>query len=431
MYETQWRSFNGSGDESSHTQGWTEWTAITAIDGGKSPKRIRLTDATPRIVATVEPGGAAPNSSTILPPTVDVFALDGEGAITWLRGAGDPASWRARSVDHPDGAIGLLAATTLDGFLGTTTLSHIEQLYLDTTQGISMATLTMPATDPTAAPVITWTPFAAQAKTTQLETAGSALQVGPGASALLLATGDHALAAATPDAISVLSGEPASAATPATSVPPTWFDAGAASPGKSFTDDLVAAKLDPRWRLAPASAQSQATADGLRLTSQPDGTPATLTQAALLDGSSMRVKVSGIGDGARAGLTLRFDEGDWLALTTDRAGNVQFCPSRDQKIGACQSTRATLAPDGSLWFELARAGATFLASVSMDGAKWTQLGSWSAAPTAQQAPTSDASAVWLPFTSAGLLVTGAPDVNHAPLFTSLKVVTDRARTPAE
>jgi CHAP domain-containing protein len=431
IYAAQWRSFGGSGDESSHTQGWTDWTAITATDGGKATKRIRLTDATPRIVAAVEPGGAAPNSSTILPPTVDVFALDGEGAITWLRGAGDPASWRVRSVDHPNGATGLLAATTLDGFLGTTTMSHIQQLYLATTQGISMASLTMPATDPAANPAITWTPFATLAKTTQLESAGSALQVGPGASALLLATGDHALAAATPDAISILAGEPVSAATPATSAPPTWFDAGAASPGKPFSDDLVAAKLDSRWRLAPASAQAQATASGLRLTSQPDGTPATLTQAALLDGASMRVKVGGLGDGTRAGLTLRFDEGDWLALTTDRAGNIQFCPSRDQKIGACQSTHIALAPDGSLWFELARAGATFLASVSVDGANWTQIGSWSAAPSVQQAPTSDVSAAWLPFTSAGLLVTGAPDVNHAPLFTSLTVVTDRARTTVE
>jgi regulation of enolase protein 1 (concanavalin A-like superfamily) len=145
----------------------------------------------------------------------------------------------------------------------------------------------------------------------------------------------------------------------------------------------------------------------------------------------MRVKVSGLGDGAQAGLTLRFDEGDWLALTTDRLGNIQFCPSRDQKIGACQSTHITLTPDGSLWFALSRAGPLFLASVSVDGANWTQIGSWSAASTAQQAPGSDASAVWLPFTSAGLLVTGAPDVAHAPVFVSLKVVTDHSRTPAE
>ena len=433
IYVAQWRSFNGSGDESSHTQGWTEWTAITATDGVKPSKRIRITDATPRIVATIEPGGAAPNSSTVLPPTVDVFALDGDGAITWLRGAGDPSSWRVRTVDHPGGATTLLAATTLDGFLGTTTLSHIEQLYLATTQGINMASLTMPATDPTANPAITWTPFAAQDKATQLEQVGSALQVGPGASALLLATGDHALAAATPDAISILSGEPVSAATTTASAPlPTWFDAGAASPGKSFSDDLVAAKLDPRWRLAPANAQAQATTGGLRLSSQPDGAPAMLTQAALLDGSSMRVKVSGLGDGSQAGLTLRFDEGDWLALTTDRLGNIQFCPSRDQKIGACQSTHVALAPDGSLWFELSRAGAMFLASVSVDGANWTQIGSWSAAPTSQQTlSASDASSVWLPFTSSGLLVTGAPDVAHAPVFASLKVVLDRSRTPAE
>ena len=428
LYEAPWRSLNGSGDESLPSQGGAEWTAISATEGGKAPKRLRLTDVTSRLVATVEPSGVAPNSSTLLPPMVDLFALDGDGAITWLRGTGDPSGWRARAVDHPGGALALLAATTLDGFLGATTQSHIQQLYLATDQGISMASLTMPATDPAANPAIAWTPFAAQDKTTQLETAGNALQVGPGASALLLTTGDHALAAATPDAISILSGEPVSVAT-TTSTPPTWFDAGAASPGKSFSDDLVAAKLDPRWRLAPASAQAQATASGVRLSSQPDGAPATLTQAALLDGSSMRVKVSGLGDGVRAGLTLRFDEGDWLALTTDHAGNIQFCPSRDQKIGACQSTHVALAPDGSLWFELTRAGATFLASVSVDGANWTQIGSWSAAPTSQQAPGSDASAVWLPFTSAGLLVTGAPDVTHAPIFASLKVVTDRSRTP--
>jgi hypothetical protein len=435
IYEAQWRSFNGSGDESAHTQGWTEWTAIMATDGGKSPKRIRLADAAPRIVATVEPGGVAPNATTMLPSTVDLFALDGDGTLTWLRGSGDPTSWRARTVDHPSGATALLAATTLDGFLGTTALSHIAQLYLATAQGVSMASLTMPATDTAANPTITWTSFATQGKAAQLEPVGSALQVGPGASALLLASGDHALAAATPDAIGVVSGEPVAAATATTSVtsapPPTWFDAGGASPGKSFSDDLVAAKLDPRWRLAPATAQTQATASGLRLSSQPDGAPATLTQSALLDDSSMRVKVSGLGDGVRAGLTLRFDDGDWLALTTDRAGNIQFCPSRDQKIGACQSTHVALAPDGSLRVEVARAGATFLASVSVDGASWTQIGSWSAAPTSQQAPGSDASAVWLPFTSAGLLLTGAPDAAHAPVFTNLQVVTERPRTPAE
>jgi hypothetical protein len=448
IYEAQWRSFNGAGDESSHTQGWTEWTAIEATDGGRTAKRIRLSGATPQIVATVESGGVPPNSTTMLAPMVDVFALDGDGAITWLRGTGDPSGWWARAVDHPSGAIALLAATTLDGFLGAIAQSHIAQFYLDTNQGVSMATLTMVATDPTATPAVAWTPFAAQDKSHQLEPVGNALQVGPGASALLLAAGDHALAAATPDAISVLSGEPFSAVAATTSTsapPPTWFDAGGASPGKSFSDDLNATTLDPRWSLSPASAQAQATAHGLLLSSQPDGAAATLTQGALLDGSSMQVKVGALGAGAQAGLTVRFDDGDWLALTTDRAGNVQFCPSRDQKVGACQSTHITLAPDGALWFELARAGGTFLASVSVDGAKWSQIGSWSASaatPPAQSAqptpPTQPAQpgvtsggaeAVWLPFTSAGLLVTGAPDVMYAPVFTSLKIVVDRSRTP--
>src|SRR5262249_21372749 len=41
IYEAQWRGFGGTGDESSHTQGWSEWTAVTATDGGRSPKRIR------------------------------------------------------------------------------------------------------------------------------------------------------------------------------------------------------------------------------------------------------------------------------------------------------------------------------------------------------------------------------------------------------
>jgi hypothetical protein len=438
VYEAQWRSFNGAGDESAHTQGWTEWTAIVASDGGKTVKRIRLSGATPRIVATVEPGGVSPNSTNVLAPTVDVFALDGDGAITWLRGTGDPSGWRARTVDHSNGAVALLAATTLDGFLGAAAQSHIVQFYLDTNQGVSMASLTMPAADPTANPTVAWTPFAPQDKTRQLEPVGSSLQVGPGASALLLTTGDHALAAATTDAINVLSGEPFSAVatTTATSAPPpTWFDAGEASPGKSFSDDLNATKIDPRWRLSPTSAQTQATANGLLLSSQADGTAATLTQGALLDGSSIQVKVGALGAGAQAGLILRFDDGDWLALTTDHAGNVQFCASRDQKVGACQTPHIALASDGSLWFELARVGGTFLASVSVDGAQWSQIGSWSApaaTPPAQpDVASGGAQAIWLPFTSAGLLVTGAPDVTHAPVFTSLKIVTDRPRIPAE
>src|SRR5262249_27517331 len=162
------------------------------------------------------------------------------------------------------------------------------------------ASLTMPAADPTANPTVAWTPFAPQDKSRQLEPVGSSLQVGPGASALLLTTGDHALAAATTDAINVLSGEAFSAvaSTTATSAPPpTWFDAGEASPGKSFSDDLNATKVDPRWRLSPTSAQAQATANGLLLSSQADGTAATLTQGALLDGSSIQVKVAALGAG--------------------------------------------------------------------------------------------------------------------------------------
>jgi hypothetical protein len=433
IYEIQWRDFNGSGDESAHTQGWAEWTVITTTDSGKTPKRIRLTDATPHVVATVEPGGVAPNSPVMLPATVDLFTLEGDGTITWLRGGGDPSSWRARAVDDPGGAMALLAATTLDGFLGATTQSHVEHLYLATHQGVSMASLSMPASDPAATPAIAWTSFAAQDKATQVEQAASALQVGPGASALLLAMGDHALAAATPDAISLLSGASPSVATTTSAPPPTWFDAGGASSGKSFSDNLVAPKLDPHWQLAPASAQAQATAGGVRLSSLPDGTAATLTQSALLDGSDMRVKVSGLGDGARAGLTLRFDEGDWLALTTDRAGNVQFCPSNSQKIGACQSSHIAPSADGSLWLDVARAGAVFLASASADGAKWTQVGSWAAPaqPHASQLAAADASAsdLWLPFTSAGLLVTGAPDVTRAPLFSGLTVTPSRGRNP--
>ena len=169
-------------------------------------------------------------------------------------GPATSSGWRARTVDHPNGAVALLAATTLDGFLGTTTLSHIQQLYLATDQGINMASLTMPATDPAANPAITWTPFAAQDKTTQLETVGNALQVGPGASALLLATGDHALTAATPDAISILSGEPASVAT-TTSAPPNLVRRGRSLAGQVILQTIwsprsstPAGALPPRAR---------------------------------------------------------------------------------------------------------------------------------------------------------------------------------------
>lgn len=438
LYQAQWRDFNGAGDESAHTRGWTEWVAIEATLDGKTLKRLRLTDATPRIVATVEPGGATPNATTVPSPTVDLFALDASGSVTWLRGASDSSAWRARVIDTPGGA-SLLGVTTLDGFLGATTLSHIEHLYLATDKGVSMASLTMPATDPTATPVIAWTQFAQHEKAARPTLAGSALQVGPGASAMLLSAGDHALAVATPDAVGALSG--ATVAAPSASgasapAAPTWFDAGGASSAKPFSDDLTATTLDARWLLAPSSAHAQPTTSGVRLSSQPDGTPATLTQAVTGDTESMGVKVSGLEAGARAGLRLRFDDDNWLTVTTDRAGAVQVCPSVKRTVGACQTTHISLGAGGALWLEVTRAGATFLATASADGVNWKQLGSWSAPapPTPSQLTTpSDSTPAddWLPFTSAGLLVTGAPDVAHAPVFTSLKVETAPTRVSGD
>jgi CHAP domain len=350
LYEAQWRDYSGTGDESSHTRGWTEWAPMVATANGKAITRIRLSDASPRLVATVEPGGATANSSVILPPTVDIFALDGDGTITWLRGAGDASSWRARVIDAPGGASTLLSATALGGFLGATAVSQIDHLYVAAGSGVSMAALTLPASDPAASPAITWTAFARQETSAPPALAGSALQVAPGASALLLPAGDHALAAAAPDAIDILSG--ASAPSPS-----TWFDAGAATAGMPFSDRLTATALDARWQLTPASAHAQATASGVRLASQPDGTPATLTQTAVGDGGSIRVRVSGLGDGARAGLTLRFDDDNWLALTTDRAGAIQFCPSVNRKVAVCQSTQMALGVGGALYLDVLRGGA--------------------------------------------------------------------------
>jgi hypothetical protein len=146
----------------------------------------------------------------------------------------------------------------------------------------------------------------------------------------------------------------------------------------------------------------------------------------------LRVKVSGVGDGMRAGLTLRFDDGDWLTITTDHAGAVQICPSVNHQIGACQSTQVSFGADGALWLDLTWASGRFFASTSADGANWKQSGSWSAPAPKTDNPQSgsqesDPSRVWLPFTSAGLLVTGAPDVTGAPVFASLTVDTASQR----
>jgi hypothetical protein len=433
IYQAQWRDFNGSGDESAHTRGWTEWTAIEAALEGRAARRIRLTGNAPQLVAVVEPGGVTSTSSAVLPPTVDLFALDNSGSITWLRGAGDPSTWRAAAIDAPSGATSLLGATTLDGFLGATALSHIEQLYLATDTGVSMASLTMPGGDAAAIPTITWSQFARQEKATHLTPAGSALRIGPGASALLMSADDHALTVAAPEAIGILSGAPAPLSSTngaSATAPPTWFDAGAATAGKPFSDDLTATTLDPRWQLAPSSAQALASASGVRLASQQDGTAATLIQGMTDDTESMVVKVSGLESGARAGLTLRFDDDNWVTLTTDRAGADQFCPNVNRTLGACQSTKTTPGAGGALWLKLTRADGQFMASASVDGAQWNQFGSWSApAPPASQTATQDesVSSVWLPFTSAGLLVTGAPDGAHAPVFTSLQVEAAPAR----
>jgi hypothetical protein len=94
----------------------------------------------------------------------------------------------------------------------------------------------------------------------------------------------------------------------------------------------------------------------------------------------------------------------------------------------------SLSAGGALWLDLTRADARFLASASADGANWKQIGSWSApAPQAPQGASQDdgTSSVWLPFTCAGLLVTGAPDVTQAPVFANLAVETPRVKVTGE
>jgi hypothetical protein len=88
-------------------------------------------------------------------------------------------------------------------------------------------------------------------------------------------------------------------------------------------------------------------------------------------------------------MVLYQDDGDWLTLTVNNAGSVQFCPVAQQTPQPCLTGKINAR--AAVWLSVQRVGNTFTALVSNDNMSWQRIGQWtpvmSGSAHAAQTPT--------------------------------------------
>jgi hypothetical protein len=88
-------------------------------------------------------------------------------------------------------------------------------------------------------------------------------------------------------------------------------------------------------------------------------------------------------------MVLYQDDGDWLTLTVNNAGSVQFCPVAQQAPQPCITGKINAR--AAVWLSIQRTGSTFTALVSSDDVSWQRIGQWtpvmSGSANAAQTPT--------------------------------------------
>ncbi|HST88870.1 MAG TPA: hypothetical protein VLJ14_10860, partial [Ktedonobacterales bacterium] len=394
--------------------GWSDWIALHNVPAGVklAPRLAAVPElAAPR--ATVGPWQDAPLS---------VFLLGADGKLWWLRTTSLSVGWTMNPVGTQPTPVSMLLAATLAAQPGATSSTGHPRLhvYAASQDATYLAALDLPTrTFLGAAPKWTKLPVLPAG----LSGAFVALPTANDASALLAGDGRAYQALGAAGAADVLAPSASPSATdqaqgtpPATPpAQPHWLSLGALTLAPAFGDTFAASSLDARWMLTGAGARA-ALADGMLALNAAAGSQAALLQGAQPGDASVTVQVTALPAfpaNARAGLALYLDDGDWVTLLAGTDGSVQLCVQAWQKAVPCQSRAVSATASQSVWLRLTRAGDTFTAETSADGATWASVGSWT--PALPTAATSSSSSAATPATSAGTASTNARQGAIAPL----------------
>jgi len=463
LYERLWQEATLNADGSVALPAtWSAWTpvALPTASGATTPHLVGP------LVAVAETPSAEHFLGSWPDATLDLFALDSNGALWRLRSTSGSQPWAISQITQTTasataptppltailGAAAIAAPTTSAPTGGATTTTSQATPTADTTTAPKPTApqptaLHLYATTATGAYVIvippniakgklktpTWTALGATPATKTSQPMGAALQLAPNLSGLVLAQGDQAFVGGVADATALLLPNGAAAqASPTPTTPPTWYSLGHIAPPVSFADSFTGGALDARWTATDPAAHAVATKGGLRLTpSAPtDGASAfaALTQLAQPGDSATSVRVTPGATGS-AGLVLYLDGSDWVTLLATDGGKVTFCAMAWQQETPCAKRTTTPAADGSLWLRISRVGVAYTAATSADGQTWVTVGQWTPTwpgATKRQHGAASATATETVHAAAARpvsLAAGSPDGTIAPLaFTSVGVI---------
>lgn len=385
VYERIWEDTTVAADGVTEIPaGWSEWMAV-----GGQPHDVRFSGqllVVPELPSTNKLIGSWPDSP------LNLFALDRNGSVWWLRSQRLASGWTATQLQGPAPFANLLAGVAVAG-------KQADGATSDTTSAIQLYTTAPDAAYTVAAPIpsggsrqssvkLTWTALAALPTAGAASTPGTAVALAAASSIVVVSSGDNLLVGGASDATSVASpNAQAVAGTPSKASNP-WLVAGSLSAAsQTFSDPLTGTTVDGRWQLQTPGAKANAASDGLRLVPNSQGV-ASLTQGAPQGDATVTVKISAfdtLANGAHAGLVLYLDDTDWMTLTVDGGGGVALCAMAWQQAVPCASQdHVATEKDNVLWLRVSRTGDTFTALASADGATWRTIGQWRPSASASQ-----------------------------------------------
>ncbi|HEU4783424.1 MAG TPA: hypothetical protein VFS83_08810, partial [Ktedonobacterales bacterium] len=437
IYMRAWLDATTAADGTQIPASWSDWMPLGAQPAGHQISGSLM--VVPELPNAHNWIGLWPDSP------LNVFAADSTGALWWFRSERLSNGWTATQVEgNPAplssllGAVAVPTATTSTSTPAASTGGAI-QIYASSRTASYLTTIMLPgAGGKSAAGKPTWTALPDPPAGMSPFAQGAAVALGPGNSILVATAGDSVVLGGSQEMTNALLPAAAPQNSTGSHTKNPWARVGAVPAAATFSDTFTSSHPDVRWTRSDTSVRTTFDAHGLMLIPGSQGIGA-LTQAASAGDTTLTLEVarpSTLPRSASVGMVLYQDDGDWLTLTVNNAGSVQFCPVVQQARQPCITGKINAR--SAVWLSIQRTGSTFTALVSNDNVSWQRVGQWtpvmSGSTNAAQTPTTTpgASATAKPHatatakpTTTPTAVAGAPttDPAVAPLaFTSWGVL---------
>jgi hypothetical protein len=410
IYMRIWLDATIAADGTQIPASWSDWMPL-----GAQPTGHQITGS----VMVVPELPNAHNWIGLWPDSpLDIFAADSTGALWWFRSEHLSNGWTATQVEgNPaplSSLLGAVAVPTATTSTPTASTGGAIEIYASSRTASYMTTIMLPGAGKSAAGKPSWTALPDPPAGMSPFAQGAAVALGSGNSILVTTAGDSVVLGGSQTMTDALLPAFATQHSTGTQTKNPWARVGAVPAAATFSDSFTASHPDVRWTRSDTSVRATFDANGLTLIPGSQGIGA-LTQAASAGDTTLTLEVARpatLPRSASVGMVLYQDDGDWLTLTVNNAGSVQFCPVAQQAPQPCVTGKINAR--AAVWLSIQRTGSTFTALVSNDDVSWQHIGQWtpvmSGSANATQTPTATpgASATAKPHATATAKPTSTP-----------------------